>query len=142
MTLPVNVVDEGFDLYDGLADFFDDIVEFEGKKSRMEVTLVDLPPILHIPLQVRAAFPGFSFVRLTLRRREYSSTVILYSPTSATHTSSSARRCIWTASWTAPRLIYENVLRRYTRSWQRAEIACVHSRRARCVGICVSWCCV
>ena len=55
MSLPVNVVDEGFDLYDGLAGYFDDVVEFEGKKSRMEVTLVDLPPILHIQLQVRTA---------------------------------------------------------------------------------------
>ncbi|KZV90932.1 cysteine proteinase [Exidia glandulosa HHB12029] len=51
MSLPVNVVDENIDLYDGLAGYFDDIVEFEGKKSRMEVTLVDLPPVLHIQLQ-------------------------------------------------------------------------------------------
>lgn len=50
--LHVNVADEGFDLYDGLARYFDDIVELEGHKKRMEVTLVDLPPLLQIQLQV------------------------------------------------------------------------------------------
>jgi ubiquitin carboxyl-terminal hydrolase 25 len=51
--LPVNVSDEGYDLYDGLSGYFVDYVEFEKKKARMEVTLVDLPPILQIQLQVR-----------------------------------------------------------------------------------------
>ncbi|KAG8798077.1 ubiquitin-specific protease ubp2, partial [Serendipita sp. 399] len=37
--LPVNVSDEGFDLYDGLGGYFYDNVEFEGKKAVMEVTL-------------------------------------------------------------------------------------------------------
>ncbi|KAI0319953.1 hypothetical protein OF83DRAFT_1169745 [Amylostereum chailletii] len=55
LLLPVNVSDEGFDLYDGLSGYFDDVVEFESKKARMEVTLVDLPPILQIQLQ-RAQF--------------------------------------------------------------------------------------
>ncbi|GJJ13561.1 hypothetical protein Clacol_007816 [Clathrus columnatus] len=49
--LPVNVSDEGFDLYDGLSAYFDDTIEFEGKKAKMEVSLVDLPPILQIQLQ-------------------------------------------------------------------------------------------
>ncbi|ETW86564.1 hypothetical protein HETIRDRAFT_306078, partial [Heterobasidion irregulare TC 32-1] len=49
--LPVNVSDEGYDLYDGLGSYFDDAVEFEGKAARMEVTLVDLPPLLQIQLQ-------------------------------------------------------------------------------------------
>ncbi|KAI0756006.1 cysteine proteinase [Daedaleopsis nitida] len=49
--LHVNVADEGFDLYDGLARYFDDIVEIEGVKKRMEVSLVDLPPLLQIQLQ-------------------------------------------------------------------------------------------
>ncbi|KAI0066711.1 cysteine proteinase [Artomyces pyxidatus] len=53
--LPVNVSDEGFDLYDGLSGYFDDVVEFESKKARMEVTLVELPPVLQIQLQ-RAQF--------------------------------------------------------------------------------------
>ncbi|TFY78461.1 hypothetical protein EWM64_g5551 [Hericium alpestre] len=53
--LPVNVSDEGYDLYDGLSRYFDDVVEFESKKARMEVTLVDLPPVLQIQLQ-RAQF--------------------------------------------------------------------------------------
>ncbi|KAF8913232.1 hypothetical protein CPB84DRAFT_1888891 [Gymnopilus junonius] len=49
--LPVNVTNDGVDIYDGLSGYFDDIVEFEGRKARMEVTLVDLPPILQIQLQ-------------------------------------------------------------------------------------------
>jgi hypothetical protein len=44
-----------------LGGYFDDVVEFESKKARMEVTLVDLPPILQIQLQV-----GFSFFWLML----------------------------------------------------------------------------
>ena len=51
--LPVNVSEEGVDIYDGLSRYFNDTVEFEGKKARMEVSLVDLPPILQIQLQVR-----------------------------------------------------------------------------------------
>jgi ubiquitin carboxyl-terminal hydrolase 25/28 len=50
--LPVNVAEDGFDLYDGLSGYFDDIVDFEGKKARMEVSLVDLPPLLQVQLQV------------------------------------------------------------------------------------------
>ena len=52
--LHVNVGDEGFDLYDGLSRYFDDTVEVNGQKKRMEVTLVDLPPLLQIQLQVGA----------------------------------------------------------------------------------------
>jgi ubiquitin carboxyl-terminal hydrolase 25/28 len=40
------------DIYDGLSGYFDDIVEFEGRKARMEVTLLELPPVLQIQLQV------------------------------------------------------------------------------------------
>lgn len=50
--LPVNVSEESFDLYDGLSGFFDDVVEYEGTKAKMEVSLIDLPPILQIQLQV------------------------------------------------------------------------------------------
>lgn len=50
--LPVQVSDEGFDLYDGLGSYFQDNVEFEGKKATMEVTLLDLPQVLQIQLQV------------------------------------------------------------------------------------------
>ncbi|KAK7686516.1 hypothetical protein QCA50_010114 [Cerrena zonata] len=53
--LHVNVSEEGYDLYDGLSRYFDDIVEFEGVKKRMDVSLIDLPPILQIQLQ-RAQF--------------------------------------------------------------------------------------
>lgn len=49
--LPVNVANDGVDIYDGLSGYFDDVVEFEGEKRRMEVSLVDLPPLLQIQLQ-------------------------------------------------------------------------------------------
>lgn len=39
-------------MYDGLARYFDDVVDLEGSKKRMEVSLVDLPPLLQIQLQV------------------------------------------------------------------------------------------
>ncbi|KAG6836077.1 hypothetical protein H0H93_011620 [Arthromyces matolae] len=48
--LPVNVTEDS-DIYDGLSGYFDDVVEFNGEKRRMEVTLVDLPPVLQIQLQ-------------------------------------------------------------------------------------------
>ena len=54
--LPVQVSDEGYDLYDGLSGYFDDLVEFEGRQQRMEVTLVDLPPIIQIQLHVCESF--------------------------------------------------------------------------------------
>ena len=50
--LPVNVTSDGIDIYEGLSGYFDDVVEFEGEKRRMEVSLVDLPPLLQIQLQV------------------------------------------------------------------------------------------
>ncbi|TBU41273.1 cysteine proteinase [Dichomitus squalens] len=49
--LHVNVADEGFDLYDGLARYFDDVVEVGGQKKRMEVSIVDPPPLLQVQLQ-------------------------------------------------------------------------------------------
>jgi ubiquitin carboxyl-terminal hydrolase 25/28 len=59
--LPVNVAEDGFDLYDGLSGYFDDIVEFEGKKARMEVSLVELPPLLQVQLQVTVHTMSLSF---------------------------------------------------------------------------------
>ena len=50
--LPVNVTNDGVDIYDGLSGYFDDVVDYEGGKARMEVSLVDLPPLLQIQLQV------------------------------------------------------------------------------------------
>ncbi|QRV94703.1 ubiquitin carboxyl-terminal hydrolase [Ceratobasidium sp. AG-Ba] len=49
--LLVNVSDEGFDLYDGLSGYFEDEVEYGGKRAKMDVALLDLPPILQIQLQ-------------------------------------------------------------------------------------------
>lgn len=54
--LPVNVADNGIDIYDGLSRYFDDLVDYEGGKARMEVSLVELPPLMQIQLQVRAIF--------------------------------------------------------------------------------------
>lgn len=73
--LHLNVSDEAFDLYDGLSRYFDDVVELEGTKKRMEVTLVDLPPLLQIQLQVGffAEAPYtvlISFVARTIRPRD------------------------------------------------------------------------
>jgi len=49
--LPVNVADSGIDIYDGLSRYFDDLVDYEGGKARMEVSLVELPPLMQIQLQ-------------------------------------------------------------------------------------------
>ncbi|KAF9245638.1 hypothetical protein BU15DRAFT_85365 [Melanogaster broomeanus] len=49
--LPVNVADSGIDIYDGLSGYFDDTVEYEGARARMEVSLVEPPPLLQIQLQ-------------------------------------------------------------------------------------------
>lgn len=54
--LPVNVADDGIDIYDGLSRYFDDLVDYEGGKARMEVSLVELPPLVQIQLQVRTIF--------------------------------------------------------------------------------------
>ena len=63
--LHVNVADEGFDIYDGLARYFDDTVDISGQKKRMEVSLVDLPPLLQIQLQVGFSLPMTSSHMLT-----------------------------------------------------------------------------
>jgi ubiquitin carboxyl-terminal hydrolase 25/28 len=56
--LPVNVSLDSCDLYDGLGAYFEDTVEFDGQGAQMDVTLVDLPPILQIQLQVRRDLLG------------------------------------------------------------------------------------
>jgi ubiquitin carboxyl-terminal hydrolase 25 len=50
--LPINVSQDGFDIYDGLSSYFEDTVELEGKAGRLDMTLLELPPILQIQLQV------------------------------------------------------------------------------------------
>ena len=82
--LPVNVTDDGVDIYDGLSGYFDDVVEFEGEKRRMEVSLVDLPPLLQIQLQ--ASSPIASIDRSNVCFRESNSIVIRYSRTNLKHT--------------------------------------------------------
>ncbi|KAI3622739.1 ubiquitin carboxyl-terminal hydrolase [Moniliophthora roreri] len=49
--LPVNVAEDGFDIYDGLGRFFDDVIEYEGQRVPIEVSLLKLPPLLQIQLQ-------------------------------------------------------------------------------------------
>lgn len=61
--LLVNVADEGLDLYDGLGYFLDDTIEFEGGTAEMEIDILELPPILHIQLQV--------CLKLVVYRRAY-----------------------------------------------------------------------
>lgn len=51
--LPVIVSDEGYDLYDGLSGYFHSTAQLDSKTVSMDITLVDLPPVLQIQLQVR-----------------------------------------------------------------------------------------
>lgn len=52
--LLVDVAEEGRTLYDGLDTVFDDSpVEIEGKKAQRRVSLLELPPVLQVQLQVR-----------------------------------------------------------------------------------------
>ena len=50
--LPVSVSDDGTDLYDGLSRYMDNVVDYQGRKARMKISVVELPSILHIQLQV------------------------------------------------------------------------------------------
>ncbi|KAI0275431.1 hypothetical protein BC834DRAFT_815748 [Gloeopeniophorella convolvens] len=49
--LPVSVSDEGYDLYDGLSSYFHSTAQLDSNTVSMEITLVDLPPVLQIQLQ-------------------------------------------------------------------------------------------
>ncbi|KAH9973357.1 hypothetical protein BGW80DRAFT_1171982 [Lactifluus volemus] len=49
--LPVSVSDEGYDLYDGLSSYFHSTAQLDSNTVSMDITLVDLPPVLHIQLQ-------------------------------------------------------------------------------------------
>ncbi|KAG7099973.1 hypothetical protein E1B28_001766 [Marasmius oreades] len=49
--LPVNVTEEGFDIYDGLGRYFDDTIDYEGQRVPIEISLLTLPPVLQIQLQ-------------------------------------------------------------------------------------------
>jgi ubiquitin carboxyl-terminal hydrolase 25/28 len=50
--LSINVSDGKLDLYDGLSEYLSDTVEYQGKQAKMDVELLELPPILQIQLQV------------------------------------------------------------------------------------------
>ncbi|KIY73387.1 cysteine proteinase [Cylindrobasidium torrendii FP15055 ss-10] len=49
--LPVNVSQEGYDLYDGLSQYFYDVVDYKDQKVPMQLSIVSLPPLLHVQLQ-------------------------------------------------------------------------------------------
>ncbi|KAH8835135.1 hypothetical protein DL96DRAFT_1572945 [Flagelloscypha sp. PMI_526] len=49
--LIINVAEDGIDVYDGLTECLNDTVELEGRKGRMERTIVDPPPLLQVQLQ-------------------------------------------------------------------------------------------
>ncbi|KAF8485668.1 hypothetical protein F5888DRAFT_1763533 [Russula emetica] len=49
--LPVSVSDEGYELYDGLSSYFHSTAQLYSNTVSMEITLVDLPPVLQIQLQ-------------------------------------------------------------------------------------------
>ncbi|KAI9510784.1 hypothetical protein F5148DRAFT_509712 [Russula earlei] len=49
--LPVSVSDEGYDLYDGLSSYFHSTAQLDSNTVSMEITLIDLPPVLQIQLQ-------------------------------------------------------------------------------------------
>ncbi|KAF5368322.1 hypothetical protein D9758_002467 [Tetrapyrgos nigripes] len=49
--LPINVSEEGFDLYDGLGRYFDDTIEYEGQKVPIELSILQPPSLLQIQLQ-------------------------------------------------------------------------------------------
>jgi hypothetical protein len=79
--LPVSVSDEGYDLYDGLSSFFHSTAQLDSNTVSMEITLVDLPPVLQIQLQVcvirlvinlcsRFKFDFFSSIEGTMGSRD------------------------------------------------------------------------
>ena len=98
--LPVNVSEEGFDIYDGLSQYFDDTVEFEGNKAHMEVSLVDLPPLLQIQLQVRLFLgrDGFDSDSLSV----FNLTGMNCKHSNRKHMSSFGRKYPWIGSSTTP----------------------------------------
>lgn len=96
--LPVNVSSESFDLHDGLAGYFEDDVDFEGSKAKMHVSLVELPPILQIQLQVRRPCFSFGLHCTDLVCRELSSIERPCNLTNRMHTSSLAKPYVWIAS--------------------------------------------
>ncbi|KAF8257126.1 hypothetical protein EI94DRAFT_1774612 [Lactarius quietus] len=51
--LPVSVSDEGYDIYDGLSSYFHSTAQLDSNTLSMEITLVDLPPVLQISFRVQ-----------------------------------------------------------------------------------------
>ncbi|KAF8257036.1 hypothetical protein EI94DRAFT_1774682 [Lactarius quietus] len=47
------VSDEGYDIYDGLSSYFHSTAQLDSNTLSMEITLLDLPPVLQIQLQVQ-----------------------------------------------------------------------------------------
>ncbi len=97
--LPVNVGEEGFDIYDGLGQYFYDVVDYKDQKVPMQLSIVNLPPLLHIQLQV---VPDCIFIGTSL--------LTFFSVSGLTENSCSrgnrkpmlnlTRRFTWIDSWT------------------------------------------
>lgn len=100
--LPVNVSEEGIDIYDGLSRYFNDTVEFEGKKAHMEVSLVDLPPILQIQLQVSMSSIWLRSELTQAYNRGCSLIVNNFKRSSHRHTSNSEKQYPWIVFWRTP----------------------------------------
>ena len=114
--LHLNVSDESFDLYDGLSRYFDDVVELDGVKKRMEVTLVDLPPLLQVQLQVHLIDSVFGGILTGYSTSAYNSTVRRNKHISLKHMSSLVMRSAWTASWIAQTQTKEPGRKRFSQS--------------------------
>ena len=97
--LPVNVANDGIDIYDGLSGYFDDVVEFQGRKAKMEVTLVDLPPLLQIQLQVGNSILSFVLILRVRYCRECNLIVRLSSPTNHKLMSNLEKIFTWIVLW-------------------------------------------
>ena len=97
--LPVNVANDGIDIYDGLSKYFDDVVEYEGGKTRMEISIVDLPPILQIQLQVWIInILTYLLIRI-YDYREFNSIETHSNRTNPRPTSNLLKIFSWTGSW-------------------------------------------
>jgi hypothetical protein len=137
--LPVQVSEEGFDLYDGLGGYFQDNVEFEGKKATMEVTLLDLPQVLQIQLQVSALDRNKDY-NVNFWDSEYNSIARRSNLISHKHMSSLRRVFIWIDGWKMPIQIKELGQRRSKVASQLAGIASMHLLRSMYVNWASSTC--
>jgi hypothetical protein len=100
--LPVSVSDEGYDIYDGLSSYFHSTAQLDSNTVSMEITLVDLPPVLQIQLQVSHVLGDpHTGLCVLMCDSECNGTARLASRGSRRRTSSLERRFAWIGFWTA-----------------------------------------